>query len=403
VSKKKQSSGRKRRWPRALRAHGAGQRVSIPRIVFGILVTLCIIFLFNRLGPLHKLQTFVLDVKMRLSDPPEHSRVAVVKIEDKDYQNIFGGRSPLDPAALRRVIDAIALGRPKVIGVDIDTSSPQFKTFQPGRNWPPVIWEREAKIPESVEHPVEMLDVLGGKDTALNADSGLPLFTPDHEDRVVRRYRREMHTTEGPFPTFVWALVQRFSPGRMSEPGRTDDDRFIAYAGDRSGSHRFNLTALQAIKLAEQGSLPDANPFRDKIVLLGGAYLDEDVHQTPLGAMRGVDVIAQAVETELRGGGDEVPNKATLLLLEVFEGALVVLLFQFFHRYRFGLALVLNLLVLFAIALVCGTLAFGSPLRFIYFLPLLLCVLVYEFFVEYRIDLVKQLGKMFGKDTDKNH
>jgi CHASE2 domain-containing sensor protein len=399
VTKKKLSSGRKRRH-RAPKAHGAERRVSLVRVFSGILVTLLIIFLFNRLGPLHKLQTFVLDVKMRLSDPPANSDVAVVKIGDEDYQNIFGGRSPLDPAALRRVIDAVARGGPKVIGVDIDTSAPQFKTFQPGADWPPVIWEREAKeIPESVEHPVEMLDVLGGKDPALNADSGLPLFIPDHEDRVVRRYRRQVQTTQGPFPTFMWALVRRFAPGNVSGPEDAGVDRFIAYAGDRKGSHRFNLSASQAIELAKGGSLPDPNPFKDKIVLIGGSYLDQDEHQTPLGPMRGVDVMAQVVETELRGGGDKVPNKATILVLEVFEGALVVLLFQFFHRYKFGFALVLNLLTICVISLVCSLLAHGSLLRFTYFLPLLLCVLVYEFCVEYRIDLVKQLGKLFGKDA----
>lgn len=403
MTKKKLGSGRKWRH-RALRAHGAGQRFNVRRVVFGILMTLCLIFLFNRLGPLHKLQTFVLDVRARLSDPPARTAVTVVKIDDEDYQNIFGGRRPLDPEALRGVINAIALGGPRVIGVDIDTSAPQFKSFPSGKDWPPVIWEREVKeIPESVEYPVEMLDVLGGRDPALNADSGLPMFVPDSEDMVIRRYRRQIDTTDGPFPTLAWALVQRFSPGRPAEPEDAEGDRFITYAGDRLGSHRVNMTASQALGLAKGGSLSDNNPFRGKIVLLGGSYLDQDQHRTPLGVMRGVDVIAQVIETELKGGGDKAPNKGAIFLLEVFEGALVVLLFQFFHGYRFGAALALSLVVIFLIALVCSVLAFGSPLRFSYFLPLLLCVLVYEFCAEYRINLVKQLGKLFGKAPHEGH
>jgi hypothetical protein len=119
--------------------------------------------------------------------------------------------------------------------------------------------------------------------------------------------------------------------------------------------------------------------------------------------MRGVDVIAQVVETELKGGGDKVPNKAVIIILEVFEGALVVLLFQLFHRHRFGRALFENLLFVFAIAFVCSLIAFRSPLRLTYFLPLLLCVLVYEFCVEYRIEQVKQTGEALGKNSHKGH
>ncbi|HEX8116455.1 MAG TPA: hypothetical protein VF521_04230, partial [Pyrinomonadaceae bacterium] len=61
------------------------------------------------------------------------------------------------------------------------------------------------------------------------------------------------------------------------------------------------------------------------------------------------------------------------------------------------------LVFIFAIAFLCSLAAFGSPLRLTYFLPLLLCVLVYEFCVEYRIEQVKKTGETLGKNSHKGH
>lgn len=405
MKKKRLGSGRKHR-ERRPKEHGGGPHVSARRLLFGVLVTLLLIFLFSRLGALHKLQTFVTDVRMRLNDPPEPSEVAVVKISDADYREIFGGRSPLDPQRLRQIIDVIAAGGARVIGVDIDTSAPEFKSLRPDPAWPPVVWEREPKgIPESVEEEVEMLDVLGGGDEALNASSGLPLIIADPEDKVVRRYRRLIRTTEGPFPTLAWALASRFPHPTPEGAEPTEDDLFIRYAGDREGSHRTSLSAAEVLALRKGDAAGGQGPFRDKIVLLGGAYLDQDEHMTPLGRMRGVDVTAQVVEAELRGGGDRVPNKMTIFFLELFEGGVVVLLFQLFHdrRRRLARALALNLGALLFVSMVCSLAAFGSPLRFTYFLPLLVCVLIYEFSLEYRIDLVKELSKLFSRDAPEAH
>lgn len=416
--RKRLGSGRKRR-DRSPRRHDAARPISALRFLSGLAVTVALIFVFSHLAALHKLQTFVTDVRMRLNDPPEPSEVAVVRIDDDDYRTLFGARSPLDPAALERLLGAVAAQGPKVIGVDIDTSAPQFKEFRPGAGWPPVVWEREPKhIPESAHDEVEMLDVLGGRDKSLNAHSGLPLMVADPEDRVVRRYRREIRTSEGAFPTLPMALLERFkgsgaradghadqrsgghdrpqAHGGKEEHGEEPEDLFIRYAGDREGSHRTRLTAAEVLRMAEGGGAAAEAPLRDKIVLVGGAYLDQDVHLTPLGRMRGVDLMAHVVETELAGGGDRVPNHVTLILLELFEGAVVIVLFQFFHRFGFGRALLLNLLALLAVSVVCSVAAFHTPLRFTFFLPLLLCVLVYEFAVEYRIGLVKQLSKVFG-------
>ena len=369
-------------WPARL-------RLALP----GILVTIFLVFLFSHMGVLHKLQTAVLDARMRLREPPEKSDVVVVKITDEDYRELFYGASPLSPVALGRLIEAISLGRPKVIGVDIDTSAPQFKNLPPPSPSPILIWERNVKeVPESVEEKPEPLEVLGGRDhTYTEGYSGLTLLIDDAEDKVTRRYRRVIETAEGPLDSFVWAVVQAFRGAHMPPTKAATRDLFIRYYDDREGSAGFRLSASQVMEMTKDRKLPDDNPFRDKIVLLGGGYSGEDLHDTPVGRRNGVDILAQAIETELRGGGDPAPGKAVTIFLEIFEGIVTVFLFHFFKDYGLFRALLLNALAVVIIALFCSVVAAHNAWEVTYFIPLLLCVLAFEFVFEYRIHLVQRI------------
>lgn len=370
------------------------------RFITGVMSALILVFLLSPLGVLHKLDTVIHDTKMRSNDPPAESDVAVVRITDDDYQKIFDGKSPLNPAQLQSLINDIAMGKPRVIGVDIVTTDEQFRKIEIADWWPPVIWYRESVEIPPQEWPaievvneqglVEPLSILGGKGPEFDANSGLPLLIEDAEDKVIRRYRRMVETTEGPLPSFPWAIVRKAPTDKTRGLKESTDDFFIRYALDRDGTHRFTATAATVRDLAK-GGLPPDNPFRDKIVLLGGTYLGLDRHDTPLGRVSGVEILAQVIETELQGGGDKAPNRATTRWLEIFEAVIVVLLVQFFQQYRFSKALWLSLIALLITALVCSCLAFGSPWRATYFLPLLLAILIYEFAVEYRAHLIKRL------------
>ncbi|MGB8511035.1 MAG: CHASE2 domain-containing protein [Pyrinomonadaceae bacterium] len=375
------------------------------RIIPAVFVTFLLVLLFSRLGVLHKLQTFVSDTMMRLNAPPAPSDVAIVDITDEDYKEIFGGKSPLDAAKLRLLIDLIARGNPKVIAVDISTSAEGFKEIGIDDRWPPVVWERDPlKVPEFEDEPPEALDVLGGRDPRLNDNSGMPLLFDDAEDGMTRRYRRLIKTADGSLlPSFPWAIISKFPTAKTSELTASTDKYFIRYAGDAEGTHRFNLTASRLIELSKGAGLPEDNPLKDRIVLLGGTYGDDDKHFTPLGRMDGIQVIAQVVETELQGGGDKAPNHAAILLLEIFEGVLVILLFHAFHSLGFVKATLLNLLSVLVIAVICSYLAFGSMSRATFFIPVLICVLIYEFAVEYRVELVKKLSGITGGESHDIH
>ena len=113
-------------------------RRAFPAIVLAIVGT----YILSRLGTLHGLERLALDAEMAASPHPSTS-ICLVEITDTDYDDIFGGRSPLLPDKLHDLISAIALSKPAVIGVDIDTSHPQFRNFKIEPDWPPVIWERD--------------------------------------------------------------------------------------------------------------------------------------------------------------------------------------------------------------------------------------------------------------------
>src|SRR5204863_3686222 len=144
------------------------------RLLPSLLVALLLVFLFSRLGALHKLQTAVSDTLMRIAEPAE-SEVAIVEITDEDYKSIFKRQSPLDDFQLQRLIQAIARSKPKIIGVDVDTSPEKYQHIVIDSNWPLIVWERDVdRIPENEEERLEPVDaVLGRKDAQLLANSGL--------------------------------------------------------------------------------------------------------------------------------------------------------------------------------------------------------------------------------------
>src|ERR1700738_2938749 len=159
-----------------------------------LLAILCTYFL-NRLEMLQGLERVVLDWEMTTSRRASGD-IAIVGISDLEYDEMFGGRSPLDPVQLRNLINALARSKPKAIGIDIDTSHPQFRNFKPDPSWPPIVWERDILNAASGKE-IEPADILGGQDPALNEGSGIPALLDDPLDKVTRLYSRCIDTKAG--------------------------------------------------------------------------------------------------------------------------------------------------------------------------------------------------------------
>lgn len=385
----------------------------------------------TRLGLLPDLESVALDAQMRFNRPRENSPVAIVEITDSDYETIFGAKSPLDPAQVRRLLAAVAAERPSVIGVDLDTSDPSFAGFEIPPEWPTVVWGRVALAPGGAK--LQPQAVLGGRSPTC---SGIVAMQLDR-DGVARHYRRafpaeafcgsqpcrrpeDANAPAGqrlcesdacPLPSFAWAVLQAhsvagreytpekfealrasavetdelavsFAAERRPPPGGRDDCAPAANAEDFQLSRRTRLTAGEIIGSAEDPQTPaDFRPLEGKIVLVGGAYgsYSRDEHRTPLGMMAGVELLAQVLETELEGGGLPPPNWFILGALFVFDNLLLVLIFKRFKQ-RPVRTLALSVAAIFAVAYVCSVAAFRTPRFWAYFVPVLFLALVLELY-----------------------
>ena len=348
-------------------------------------------FVLNRAGLLSRLETTFIDAQMKLDVPSEESQVVIVDITNSDFQQIFHERTrPLEPDALRKLITAVATGRPCIIAVDIDTHFPKFKDFKMEDDWPPVVWAREiAEVPADIKQKPVPLDVLGGQNPALNEKSGIPLLLDD-AGKITRSYVRLIETTDGKQPSFGWAIYkQRQSRkcGGITFPPLEEgtDPLMIRYSRSGEGIGRTKITSGKVIWFAEDPNWPQNDLVKDKVVLIGGSYLGEDRHDTPLGTMTGVEVMANVVESELRGGGIKPPSYLTMGLLLIFDGFLLLALFQFLPLRK---ALPLSLPVIVLLSLTCSFLTYRSFSRWAFFAPVMIGVMVAEL-----LDMVRDIYK----------
>jgi hypothetical protein len=350
---------------------------------------------FYRLGVLHRLEPAFDQLESRLEPSKGTSDVALVVIDDEDYQKLFQSQSPLAPETLQYLINAIALGRPKVIGVDIDTSDLQFKSLEIPEWWPPLVWQRSVQdYPGSniqTEKP-QAVNILGGRDPSLNANSGLALLI-DTEGNVTRRYQREIDTTSGILPSFPWAIISKFNSIKTKNLRPSTEELVIRYSG---GANRFRFSASRLLELYKGGGWTGHSPIEGRIVLLGGSYGVGDRHETPLGTMTGVEVLSNVIETELSGGGHHPPNTLVIILLLSFEGFGTVFIF---HRLKFSKALAWSVPGMILLSAACSLLAYGSLTQLPYFLLLLVALIVYQGFEAFRHRAILEASEV-AKELD---
>lgn len=348
-------------WKRLLRA--------LPVLLLTILLT----FVLVRRDELHEFAAESQDLLMRLHAQPKESHVAVVMIGDEEYEQEFKKNGALDAAKLQELIQALARGKPKVIGVDIDTSDSRYRDFQLTEGLPPIVWVRG--VYEAGEEKPTPRDVLGGKDSQFNDESHSGLYLLYDLNKVTRLYQREIETTEGEQPSFPWSVVKQFDP-KIEEQRRATTDRLII---NFAGAQPEELSASQILKVADESWWPDNKQIKDKIVLVGVSYLGQDRHETPLGEMQGVGNMAAVIETELNGGGIRQPDEFAFLPLWILQGVVLVLVSQYLRRRHAVLKnLAVGLALAIGSALICSliasliasrSLSYLSLVYLAYFLP----------------------------------
>ncbi len=285
--------------------------------------------------------------------------VVIVGIDEEDYSDpgLFGGRSPLDPLVLREVIDAVAAGRPAVIGVDLDTSSDSFRNFELPPEWPPIVWACDAiSVVEDHEEAFEVMKPLGGLEIPPPSTLGIALLPPSF-DSVLREYRRFFRTTphEEALPSFPFALASLAGRMPFSED-KNREDLLLSYVATASDFP--SLTVREVLAASKGEGWRSGGPLAGKVVLIGGLYrAARDRHRTPVGPMYGVQLMAQAVDLELKGEGIRQLGHSKLFIVELIAGTILV-----WVGYRFAprRALLLSLLLIPLLGILCSLTAFLS-------------------------------------------
>jgi CHASE2 domain-containing sensor protein len=357
-------------------------RHQLPVLVAFSLLTLAL----EHMGWLNAFESFALDslVLFRGQKPP--SNVMIVTIDDQDYRELFGGRSPLDADKLRQVLAAIAAGQPKAIGVDLENSDPRFADD----SWPRAVWARDGYV---LEHDgghgaqqIVRLPILGGRFTehaeggeiATDPPSGLVLYPRDH-DGVVRRYQRYFHSPRadppsdltGEVDSLPWAIAKQYARAMRAasedpcpecerieslEKQAGADALVLNFAGEQYRFNRLNVRNL--LTAASKDYWAENSPLRDTIVILGGTYrAARDEYITPVGPRYGVELVAQAVASELQGGGIRTLNWILATAMDMINGLILIYL-----NWRFpgSLAGVLNIAAIIVMSIVGSLVAFGA-------------------------------------------
>ncbi len=338
-------------------------------------------FLLSTSGMLDHFETAGLDAFNLLKQPVDPTDVVIVAITDDDYQAPpFNSISPLNVGGVQEALNAIALAKPRVIGVDLDTSDSRFKELHAPPGDIQLVWGRDARfIKESKKFVLE--PVLGGSDTESFGVALLPL----DGDGIVRRYRREFPGPGGVAPSFPWAVIEKACGehpekycGKVDKSEQEHETLLLNFAGQRFA---FEPLSVHNVLIAAKGpEWARSSPLLGKIVILGGNYhAARDSRVTPVGAMEGVQLMAQAIETELTGGGIRNINEAQAVILDLLSGALLV-----YFSYRFpnqlGKALLLSLIALVILPPLFSYLAFSTLGRWFNFVPMLVGVLLHELY-----------------------
>jgi CHASE2 domain-containing sensor protein len=273
-------------------------------------------------------------------------------------------KKSLDPCDVADIIKTLENLSPAVIGLDFDTSRPDFKTLQ-GHHFgaKPVIWARLSSYSQrSRQHYLS--DVLGGYPDVHDPYflSALVELPPD-PDGSVSEYYRAFDTNEGP----KW-----FLPCQIAQT----DPRLPPPATPEASSKPLPIRYHEPVQRIYYRYVKDQkDSIKDQAVLVGGAFRGLDEHNTPLGWLPGVEILGQIAETDI--GNKPAPNRSVvtcvIFLLAVFTAAAfaatrpwwfalaaglgaMVLSTLVFHRFFPSLDLTLGLLLALSVSL-------GSQIR----------------------------------------
>jgi len=375
-------------------------------LILGVTV---LVFFAHHFGWLNPLETASLDFILRLRAPVRPEYVWLVAITDEDYANpeLFGKTSPLNPEKLRTVIEAIAAGNPRVIGVDVDTSD--SKGVRPVAGAVPIVWWQGVSESEH-GHERHTVPVLGNEQPQPSADALGVYAIPEESDGAVRRYSRKVPVDRGQVDSLPWAVVKVYCRRVLKDPAAPVDlkrkfERVLRSEASRKYQKPMLLTfsepshrEMRFMSASDVLANSDAwkREIRGKIVMLGGTFAaSRDFYRTALGTRTGVELLCDAIETELQQRPVTSLNELFMVLLELAGGYLLTI-WHFISRNWSAFAL--RVLAVPLLALASSFLAFASFAYWVNFGTVLTGVLaheVYDHFKHHRA-LVRRVHELEG-------
>ena len=308
-------------------------------------------------GFLYRWEMLGLDPLLRF-DTFKDPDVRIVQITDNDYINFFYETSPLNRGKLETLITTIAKAGPKLLVIDLDvtpTQAEKNKLSLPTQiqndlrsSSNPnlvVIWPQTVERPSKTESDLILQPL--PKDIP-EGHLGIPLF-PRESDGTVRGFLRyvpvNFRSSSVLWPSMPWAAFRGGSDSFKSNEYREEPEKtYFNFSGDR---YAFDHTDAASI-LSRPKSADFRKVFGGKTVIVGGDFTAaRDEYFTPIGPIPGVDLIAYALETEIRGGGMRPLQEVAVFFIDVLLGCLIAsLAYQSKHPIRavaigVGLAIIL--------------------------------------------------------------
>ena len=388
----RQASWLKRQWKRR------GRKLLL--VTYGLIVVAVL-----SIGYLLHIENFALDFQAYWDRelPPGAPQVVIVSISREDYESdtLFKARSPLDPARLKDLVHKILEGKPAVLGVDIDTADKSFRSIRDAVLSPRIIWARDAQLLEAERGAPNAGAILGGEsDSAFPGESGLAVLLEDSEDSVIRRYQRAATTSTGTLATFPWAIAKRYAElkthAKTATP-RVDTTAFYIRYTDIPPRASYSASKILAPGFEWNGGI------QDKVVLLGGRYDRADLHKTPYGETDGVDVISNAVETELSGRVQKSVGPVVLTLIGLVALLVLIAFFRLrIFQNRFWWALLLSLIGIVVLATVLALMDYVPTLPYAFvFAVMVLLTEVIDRMLSHGKDQLSFSGKL-ARNAESN-
>jgi hypothetical protein len=273
--------------------------------------------------------------------PVRAPNVRIVAITPSDFETYFGGTTPYPPTALQQAVCAILRGGPRLLVVDVDTSHPAFARMALPHARVPVVWARGAHY-NSASPPALIPDaVLGGQELRPPHTHGLAVSFPA-VDCSVREFPREIDTSNRPnADSLHWAAVRALNPtlrrSSSAEPLEVPVfDRYFQFdtfpLDDFNPAKTANLPAC----LNPREDFPSSNEPLDprvagKVIILAGAYSNNDLYKTAFGYRTGGEIVASAIEHELNADASSEMTTFEEWLLEALLAVAIVFLHTLFR------------------------------------------------------------------------